>query len=98
MTAELASLAGGESLSTRTSIPLSSLGARDGGAGAGQEEARSSEEEQRGRETLKRRRWVRVGLRKGEDDRREGEGEGEGVRVEGFMVKRRRRVGLIGAE
>lgn len=82
MTAEAAILAGGESLSTKTSIPLRSLGGRrccgGGGGGGG-----ASEEEQRGTETLKRRRWVRKG--EGGGSRREG-WVWEGVRVEGFMV------------
>lgn len=85
----MASLAGGESLSTSSSIPLSSFGARGGceeGARWSSEED-DGEEEQRGKETLKRRRWVWVGLRKGEGSRRERwVWEDEGVRVEGFMV------------
>ena len=83
MTAEVASLAGGESLSTRTSIPLRSLGGRcgGGGGGGGGEEA-AEEEEQRGRETLKRRRLVWKG-----EGRRRGRWVWEGVSVEGFMVE-----------
>lgn len=83
MTAEVASLAGGESLSTRTSIPLRSLGGRwcCGGGGAEVGGAEAVSEEQRGRETLKRRRLEWKG-----DGKRRGRWVWEEVRVDGFMV------------
>lgn len=68
MTADVASLAGEDSLSTRISMPLSSFGGRCGGE---EEEAGLLvSEEHRGSETLKRRRCVRNG--EGAGSKREG--------------------------